>query len=491
MRSFRRFLRRLAASVGLGPTRRQDEERLHEEIQAHLALQTADDVRRGFSPTEARRLAAVKFGGVEAVKESYRDQRGLPSLENLFQDVRHALRRLRMAPAFTISVVLTLALGIGATTSIFTLVNAVLLKSLPVANPAELLRLGRESHCCYLDGYSQQGEWSLVSYDLYKHLRDHTQGFTELAAFQAVTPIMGVRRSGDSSAAESYPGQFVSGNYFKMFGIRGYAGRMLIPVDDQPDAPPVAVMNYRLWEERFGSDLSVIDSVFNLDGKPFTIVGVTPPGFFGDTLRNPPPDFFLPLNTEPYVDVEADLKYPFQHWLELIGRMQPGANSAAIEAEMRVSLKQWLLAHWDQMSANDRAKFPQQTLFLSPGGGGVSSMREQYERWLQILLIASGLVLMVVCANIANLMLVRGLERRRQTSLSMALGAPVSRVVQQPLIESILLSLAGGAAGLVLAFAATRLILALEFPSRPGQAGVPIDASLRRQFCCFASPRRC
>jgi predicted permease len=420
------------------------------------------------------------------MKESYREQRALPSVERLMQDTRYALRRLRMAPAFTLATVLTLALGIGATTSIFTLVHAVLLKSLPVANPGDLLRLGRESHCCYFDGFSQKDEWSIVSYDLYKYLRDSTKGFSELAAFQDLTPILGVRRSGNLDAAQSYPGEFVSGNYFQMFGVGAYAGRMLTPADDRPNAPPAAVMSYRLWQERYGSDPSVVGALFNLDDKPFTVVGIAPPGFFGDSLRNPSPDFFLPLNTEPYVDVEADLEKPFQHWLELIGRVRPGANPAAIEAEMRVNLKQWLLAHWGEMSGNDRAKFPEQTLYLTPGGAGITSMRERYERWLQILMMASGFVLLVVCANIANLMLVRGLERRRQISLSMALGAQVSRVVREPLLESILLSLMGGAAGLGVAFVATRLIVQLAFPSLPGVAGVPIGASPSIPVLLFA-----
>lgn len=476
MRLLRRFLRRLASAVAPGAIRRQDEERLQAEIEGHLALQAAENVRAGLPPAEARRQAALKFGGVESIKETYREQRGLPWLERLIQDTRLSLRRLRMAPAFTIATVVTLALGTGATTSIFTLVHAVLVKSLPVANPGELLRLGRESHCCYMDGYSQKGEWSIVSYDLYKYLRDHTKGFAALAAFQDLAPILGVSRSGGSDAAQSYPGEFISGNYFKTLGIGSYAGRMLAPSDDQPNAPPVAVMSYRLWHQRYGSDPSVLGAVFHLDDKPFTIVGITPPGFYGDTLRNPPPDFFLPLNTEPYIDVEADLYPPFQHWLELIGRVQPGGNATAIEAEMRVNLKQWLLAHWGAMSANDRTRFPEQTLYLSPGGGGITSLRERYERWLQILMIASGFVLLIVCANIANLMLVRGLERRRQTSLSMALGARVSRVVREPLLESILLSVFGGMGGLAVAYAATSLILQLAFPSLPGHAGVPISA---------------
>jgi macrolide transport system ATP-binding/permease protein len=459
MKALREFLIRLFNSM----TRRH-EGRFNEEIEEHLALLTAENIRAGLPPAEARRQALLKFGPIEAIKEDCRDQQKLPFFEALLWDTCHVLRRLRMAPAFTIATVFTLALGIGATTSIFTLVHAVLLKSLPVAKPKVLYRLGKESRCCYQGGYSQDKEFSLVSYDLYKYLRDNTKGFAELAAFPAGEPLFGVRRAGSSEAARSYPGEFVSGNYFTMFSIRAYAGRMLMPKDDQVGAPPMAVMSYRLWQEQYGSDRSVIGSVFHLNDRPFTVVGITPAGFFGDTLRNSPPDFYLPLNTEPFVEVDADLNKYDTHWLDLIGRIQPSANPASIEAEMRVELKQWLRSHWAEMSASDRTKFPSQTLFLSPGGAGISTMREQYEHWLQILMAVSGFVLLIVCANIANLMLVRGMERRRQTSLSIALGAQTSRVVRQPLTESILLSLFGGAAGLLVAFAGTRLILHLGIP---------------------------
>src|SRR5262249_30931807 len=170
----------------------------------------------------ARRQAVLRFGAVEAVMDGYREQRGLPFVDTLSQDTRQALRRLRMAPAFTTATILTLALGIGATTSIFTLVHALLLQSLPVANPSELYRVGRETRCCYVAGYSQEKEFSLVSYDLYTYLRDHTKGFTELAAFPSVQHLFSVRRSGGSEPAQSYPGEFVSGNSFTMFGIRAY-----------------------------------------------------------------------------------------------------------------------------------------------------------------------------------------------------------------------------------------------------------------------------
>src|SRR2546430_3020623 len=482
MRTFRRFFKRLSSWAST----QQDEERLQAEIEEHLAMQTAENLQAGLSPTEARRQAVLKFGAVQAIKEDYRGQKGLPFLETLAQDTRYTLRGLRKAPAFTIATVLTLALGIGATTSIFTLVHAVLLKSVPVANPGELYRLGKESRCCYQGGYSQKQEFSLVSYDLYKYLRDNTKGFSELAAFPAFEPLFGVRRAGSSEAAQSYPGEFVSGNYFSMFGITAYAGRFLTNADDQPNAPPVAVMSYRLWQEKYGLDPSVIGGVFEVDGKPFSVVGITPPGFFGDSLRSSPPDFFLPLNTEPYVQSDADLNKVDTHWLELIGRIQPSANAASIEAEMRVELKQWLRSHWSDMSANDRARFPEQTLYLTPGGAGITGMREHYEHWLQILMMASGFVLLIVCANVANLMLVRGMERRRQTALSVALGAQTSRILRQPLTESILLSLFGGAAGVAIAFACTRLILRFAFPTLAGFASVPISASPSMPVMLFA-----
>jgi predicted permease len=437
MRPLRRFFARLTSWTG----RREHEARLQAEIEEHLALQTAENIRAGLSPLEARRQALLKFGAVEAIKEGYREQRGLPFIEALIQDTRHTLRRLRNTPAFTITTVLTLALGIGATTSIFTLVYTVLLKSLAVANPGELYRVGKEARCCYWGGYSQDKEFSLVSYDLYKQFRDKTTGFAELAAFSVVKPLFGVRRAARSEAAQSYPGEFVSGNYFAMFGLRAYAGRILSASDDRPGAPPVAVMSYHLWQQAYGGDPSVIGSVFNLNDRPFTVIGIAQPSFYGDTLSNNPPDFFLPLNTEPFVERDTDLYTPSNNWLGLIGRMRPGVAPASIEAKMRVELKQWLRSHWGEMSANDRAKFPEQTLFLRPGGSGITSLREQYEHWLQVLMMVSGFVLLIICANVANLMLVRGLERRRQISLSMALGARVGRLVRQALTESVLLGL--------------------------------------------------
>ena len=390
-------------------------------------------------------------------------------------------------PVFSATAILTLALGIGATTSIFTLVHAVLLRSLSVSNPEELYRLGKETHCCVYGGFNQGSEFSLISYDLYKYFRDHTHGFEELAGFQAGQQLFGVRRASTAEPAQSFPGEFVSGNYFAMFGLKAAAGRALTKSDDRTGSPPVAVMSYRLWQRKYGLDPAVIGSVFNLNNKPFTIVGIAPPGFFGDTLRSTPADFLLPLATEPLVQGDSSLLNRVDtHWLDLIGRIQPGAKPETIQAEMRVELQRWLRSHWGEMDANQRIDLPQQTLYLSPGGAGITSMRELYEHWLQILMMVSGFVLLIVCANVANLMLVRGLEQRPQISLSMALGARPSRLVQQALTESIVLSLIGGAAGLAVAFAGTRLILRSAFATLPGSGGIPVQASPSLPVLAFA-----
>ncbi len=457
-----------------------------EELQAHLAIEMDRLRAEGLSEEEAHRQARRNLGNLAIAGERFYESRRWLWLDHFLQDMRQTFRRMRKAAAFTVTVMLTLALGIGATTSIFTLVYAVFLKPLAVANPDNLYRLGKQAGCCNWTGYSQKNEFSMFSYDLYKQFRDHTQGFTELAAFQASESQFGVRRSGGSEPAQSYGGEFVSGNYFAMFGLSAYAGRMLTARDDSPGAPATVVMSYRLWQQRYGSDPSVIGSVFDIDGKPCTVVGVVPPAFFGDRLRNNPPDFYLPLNTEPAMEANVNLNRPDTYWLDLIGRIKRGANPASLEAQMRVELKQWLRSHWNDMSANDRAVFPEQTLFLEPGGAGITSMREQYEYWLQILMMVSGCALLIVCANVANLMLVRGMERRQQISLSMALGAQPLRLVRQALTESILLSLLGGAAGLAIAFAGTRLILHFAFPTQTGMPGIPIDASPSRPVLLFA-----
>ncbi len=203
-------------------------------------------------------------------------------MNGLLQDLRYALRQLRKSPAFTVPVIATLALGVGANTAIFTLINAVMLKPLPVEEPRQLYRLGDNNNCCVMTGTQNGGSFVLYSYPLYEHLRDHTPEFTELTAFSSHLSDLSVRRGGET--AEPYKGEFVSGNYFTTLGIQASAGRLLAPLDDSSGAARVAVMNYHIWQKRYGLDASVIGSTLNINGVPCTIAGVTPPQFYGDTL---------------------------------------------------------------------------------------------------------------------------------------------------------------------------------------------------------------
>ena len=290
---------------------------------------------------------------------------------------------------------------------------------------------------------------------------------------QADPRRIGVRRAGSPDPAESYYGEYVSGNYFETFGVAAFAGRTLTPADDRKTAAPVAMMAYRVWQEKFALDRSVVGTTVNVNGTPITIVGVAPPGFFGDTLRGNPPDFWMPLATEPIVNRGGWVDNADLHWLFLMGRVNTGADARQIEAQMRIELRQWLTTRDKTQTRRQIDQIPRQTLHLVPGGSGIGSMRATYSKGLELLMGISGFVLLIVCANLANLMLVRGLERRRQTSIRLALGAGRFRLVRQALTESLLLAVIGGAGGLAIAFGGTSRLLAAVFT---GGSAVPISA---------------
>jgi len=376
-------------------------------------------------------------------------------------DVRYGMRQFVHAPGFTATAVLTLALGIGATTAIFTLVHAVLLRSLPVAKPSELYRVGDIENCCVNGGL--QDDWSLFSYDKYTTFRDNTPGFSELAGFQAGRSLIGVRRMGSNRPAESLRIQYVSGNYFSMLGVGAYTGRMLRPDDDHKGAEPVAVVSYATWQQKFGQDQSVVGGSFAFNGQAFTVIGVAPPGFYGDRMESVPA-FWLPLNAEVAIDGPTNLvQFPEQDWLDVTGRIAPGANPKQIEAKLQVEIKQWLLGPNSKPKGPERDMVPKQTLHLSPGGSGVQMMRDEYQSGLHLLMWVTGFVLLIACANVANLMLVRAASRRQLTAVRTALGASNARQITQVLTESALLAVLGGALGVGFAFLGTRLILRLAF----------------------------
>lgn len=398
----------------------------------------------------------------------------------MLSDLRDALRQLRKTPAVTTTALLTLALGIGATTSIFTLVHQVMLKSLPVTKPDELWRIGDKVRCCNWGGYTQgDGDFSLFSWEAYNNFRANTPEFVDLAALQAGNAPLGVRKAGSPAQADTRNGEYVSGNFFRTLGVQPWIGRLMDDADDREGAPPVAVLSFRIWHEKYGGDPSVVGASYLINGHPFTVIGVAPPRFYGAKLAGwGMPDFWMPLTAELLIDgTTARLKRPNGNFLDLIGRVRPGVNPKSLEARLKVEFHDWLASHVPDMEPGEKQLWRQQTLRLVPGGAGVAVMRDQYEDGLKLLLIAAACVLLVACANLANLMLARGFKNRAQMSIRVALGASRARLVRKVLVESVLLAVTGGVLGIGVAYAGTQLILHLAFRIGGPNNYVPLDAA--------------
>lgn len=379
--------------------------------------------------------------------------------------IRYALRQFRLAPGFTSTAVLTLALGIGGTTAIYTLINAVMLRSLPVSDPSTLYRVGEGDACCVQGG--PQDKWGLYSWSLFQRLKAAAPEFAEVTAFQGGMGRVSVRRSGSDAPPKPLRSEYVDGHYFSVFGVGALGGRVFTPGDDTAGAPPVAVLSHHVWETAYGANPSIVGSTFVIEGHPFRIAGVAPSGFFGETLRGDPPDIWIPLHQEPLLAGDGSLlNQPVSAWLRMIGRLRPGTTIAGMAPRLTVVLRQWM-QYESQYPANWMPDIirglPKQVIDVIPAGGGVAEMKEAYGRSLNILLIVCGLVLLTACANVANLLLVRAVGRRGQTALRLAVGATRRQIVLQALTESALLALAGGIAGLVVAMAAARLLLLLAF----------------------------
>jgi macrolide transport system ATP-binding/permease protein len=403
----------------------------------------------------------------------------------ILQDLRFAVRQLRKTPGFTATAVLTLALGIGANSAIFTLVNAVMMKSLPVAEPERLVKLGDEFMCCVGFGHRDDGDYALFSTAVYEHIKKNAPEFEELAAMQAgylYRPVV-VRRGDSQESARSVMGEFVSGNYFRTFGLQPRAGRLFSDADDVQGAPVVAVMSYETWKNSYSGDRSVVGSTFYVNTKPVTIAGIAPEGFYGDRLSSTPPDFYLPIESMPPLANVPYVHDPDGNWLYMIGRLKPGVSQVQLQAKLSGLLRQALASTHAYSSKDSQAALARAHLVLTPGGAGIQLIQEEYVSHLKLLMWCSGLVLLIACANIANLLLARGMGRKAEMSVRTALGAMRYRIVRQLLTESLLLAGLGGLAGLAVAYAGTKMLLALAFPDA---AGLPIHASPSPQVIAFA-----
>jgi macrolide transport system ATP-binding/permease protein len=407
-------------------------------------------------------------------------------METLFQDLRYSLRQLHKAPGFTFVTVITLALGIGANTAIFTLVHGILQSSLPVADPSRLYRVGDLGTCCYFDGFeNDNGDFDLFPYDLYLQLQQSSPEFEQLAAVQAGGSSVSVR--GGSAGAKPMRSEYVSGNYFATLGVGSYVGRPLVPSDDKAGAAPVVVLSYQIWQSDFAGDRGVVGSTIYLQTHPFTVAGIAPPGFFGDRVIERPPDFWVPLTNEPTIEGAGTSLWSQGNedtaWLYLLGRVRPQTNIATLQAKLSVDLRQWMSTRTAFTANGGMSQIPRQHVVLAPGGGGIQRLQQRVGKGLRMLMILSSVVLLIACANIANLLLARGTTRRAELAIRMALGAARRRLIRQILTQSVLLSLIGGGAGLVVAYGLSHMILGLAFPEA---RNMPVQASPSLPVLAFA-----
>src|SRR5215472_9354188 len=381
---------------------------IEEEMSLHRDLRARELGADGASPEDARYAAQRRFGNTLQLREEIHQAWGLTWLDRLMLDLRYAARRLRHSPGFTTVAVLTLALGIGANTAIFSLIQQVMLSPLPVAHANELYSLGDDKNGGSWGGL--QGDFSVYSYPLYQYLRDHTPEFSELAAFSSGDTALSVRRQGDKSGpafhgeTQAFRGEYISGNYFSTFGVNAAAGRLLDSRDDQPGAPPVAVMSYRAWRDKFASDPQLVGETLIVKGLPVTLVGVTAPEFFGDTLRSDPPDIWMPLNVEAATNPQDSLLHQWnEYWLFAIGRLRPDAQPVRVQAHVTAELQQWLTENYvrerfaDPSIAGRYTKdISKQHIKVVPAAGGIGPT-EGNSRGpaLRLLMMISALVLAI------------------------------------------------------------------------------------------------
>jgi putative ABC transport system permease protein len=446
--------------------RQKLENGLAEEIRFHIDQQTEKNLGAGMNREEARRMALLKFGAIEAVKESTRDEIRPAVLEDSVRDLRHGLRLFGRSPGFTVVALLSLALGIGANTATFTLIEAVILRELPVREPQALVQIvgvvpGEES--------AQQ----FFSYPTVQWLGDHVSTLSHVFTWY----------SGDVETTEGetqtwITAQRVSERYFDGMGVTPRLGRGL---GYERDQSTVAVLSFDYWRTRFHEDAGVIGRTVRLLGIPFTIVGVAPKGFFGPTVGSAP-DVFIPLAAERLLNPERDLSNRNAAWLPIMGRLAPGASQSQAAASVSAA---WpaLVEETGPVGQGNMVRWFQ-TLKgrVDPASTGVSSLRREFRRPLGVLMVVVAVVLLIACVNLSNLLLARSLTRQREIAVRLAIGASRGRVVRQLMIESLLLGVTGAALGLLFGLWSSQLLVSLLSSS---QRPISLDIGLNARVLVY------
>ena len=456
-------------------------QQLDDELQFHLEQQIAENVAAGMNEEEARYAAMRVFGNATTLKEETRDTWGWITLEQIAQDFRYAFRSLRKSPLFTIVAVLTLALGIGANTAIFSLMDQVLLQLLPVKHPEQLVLVAER-------GIRFGNSWgdNDISYPMYRDFRDGNQVFTGMFCRYPTSVSFGYGDRTEEVAAE-----LVSGSYFPVLGVTSAAGRTITPDDDRvPGGHPLAMLSYSFWQNRFSSDPSIVGKQILVNGYSFTVIGVSQPGFDGVELGYKSA-VFIPMMMQLQMTPLSDrLEARSLSWVTAFGRLKPGVHIAQAKASLQplmhnileVEVQEPSLQHY---SNYDRAQFLKNSVAVLPGSQGWSGLREQMQTPLWVLAALSGAVLLLACANLANLLLARATTREREMAVRLAIGAGRPRVVRLLLVESLLLAVIGTAVGLGLAFLADRILLAAYFPA-DSAGDIPISAIPDMRVLFFA-----
>lgn len=446
--------------------RRALEREFDSEVEDHITLLTDRFVSQGMTPDEARYAAVRQFGGITQMKEELRDRRGFPLIETVLQDTRYIVRQLRKSPVFTLSAVLTLALGIGANTAIFTLVDQLVLRLLPVKDPQRIVELvGQGVH------YGGNSGHNVLSYPMYEDIRDHNAVFSRMMCRRNVDFTVGV--AGQSRVAS---GEIVSGNYFGMLGIQAALGRVFTANDDlRSGENPVAVLSHAYWITGFGADAHIVGKTVRLNNYPMTVVGVAQAGFDG-VEPGLPAKIFVPVTMSLQLFSKDDPSQLYDRRLRLVnvyGRLKPGVTLQQAKSALQPLFHQILNREvrepaFRNATVYDKEQFLKMWLDVVPGSQGNTTLRREFEKPLEVLMGIVSLVLLIACTNLASLLTARAATRQREFAIRLALGSSRFRMVQQLLTESLLLAGAGGVAGIGVAVLLAKGLLAFLPPNTSG-----------------------